>query len=172
MPRWRILQAVYDGALAARGIEALWEFGSGADGDVDTEERAEGQSLPSGHCAQTLTCTFAHGILRMYTVHLYKCGGDPAQPLQTTLLQSGSVAYSTSRIGTWVMYDNLQGFCEGATAFRNGLEWVREQLDEAIRRANSRVSTEALVAGEATSVDGPDSADSSQPNSGHTVSIG
>lgn len=163
------LQAVYDGALAARGMEALWEFGSGTDGGVDADEPAEGQSLPGSHRARTLVCTFAQGILRMYTVHLYTCGGGLARPLQMAPVQSGGVAYSTSRIGTWVMYDNLQGFCEGAAAFRNGLEWAREQLDEAIRRANSRVSAEALLASEVTSAD---SAHSSQSSSAHPDAVG
>lgn len=113
------LQAVYDGALAARGMEALWTHAS-AGGSSTCNNTMDGTST-----ARTITCTLADGVLRMYAVHLYQPAGV------------GSVAYSTSRLGSWLLYDDLQQFRRGAAAFRNGLEWARRQREEAITAANA-----------------------------------
>lgn len=136
------LQAVYDGALAARGMEALWAFGEGGE-DGDEED-------PGSHIARTITCTFVEGILRMYAVHLYH-GQGPVQLLQQSVpLRLEDVEYSTTLLGTWPIYDDFEGFCKGAAAFRNGLEWARKQVDRAILRANARpgVASPAYSAGD------------------------
>lgn len=121
------VQAVYDGALAARGMEALWisgREGGGTDGE-STPDR-----LALAHVARTLTCTFAAGVLRMYAVHL-RPGRGTLDPLQ-------DVEYVTSPVGAWVMDYNLEDFRKGATAYRNAIEWARAQRDEVIDRANRR----------------------------------
>lgn len=124
-------QAVYDGALAARGMEALWAFGH------------EHDYVPN---ARTITCTFADGVLRMYTIHIRsrsQTSTQLLQRLQQMHQQAPSapkdIEYITSLIGSWLVRDRPDEFLRGATAFRNGLEWARQQRDEAIARANSRV---------------------------------
>lgn len=59
------LQAVYDGALAARGMDALWTWSAEGDGDGDADADGGG-----GNIARTITCTYASdGVLRMFAVH-------------------------------------------------------------------------------------------------------
>jgi hypothetical protein len=48
------------------------------------------------------------------------------------------VEYSTTLIGSWILFDELEGFREGAAAFRNGLKWAWRQRNEAIERSNQR----------------------------------
>lgn len=128
------LQAVYDGALAARGIDTLYRWGSDGEGSGD----GDGQ----GNIARTITCTYTpDGVLRMFAVHSRR------SQTSTSLLQEQdtssshglpNVEYITTRIGGWFMSESLEHFREGAAAFRNGMEWARTQRDEAIRRANQR----------------------------------
>lgn len=143
------LQAVYDGSLAARGMDALWAYGSDANGDA--EEDGDEQE----HVARTITCTFADGVLRLYAVHSRRRHSrrlSRASVLQQVQQQthswSRSVEYVTTQLGcSWPMLDNLQAFRAGAAAFRNGLECARRQRDEAINRANRRAKAEAGSAG-------------------------
>lgn len=148
-PEIASIQAVYDGALAARGMDALWSFGRGGEGDEggdddDDDDDGSGGTLKAGdgkrcqdqqRTARTLTCTFAAGVLRMYAVHSRPCTGSPTD-----------VEYISSRIGAWVMDDNLEDFRRGAAAFRNGIEWAQRKRDEAIARANRRAMAAARVA--------------------------
>lgn len=135
-PETAKVQAVYDGALAARGMEALRAYGD----DTDADEGAR-----SGHgedqIARTITCTFADGVLRMYAVHRTSRGraGRIQALLQLTPSWAAEAEYTTSLVGSWLMHDSLEDFRRGAAAFRNGLDWARRQRDEAISRANSKV---------------------------------
>lgn len=131
------VQAVYDGALAARGMEALWAYGSRAEQDKDEDQ--------GSYTARTITCTFVAGILRMFAVHLYH-GRGPVKLLQEqTPIRLEDVEYSTTLLGTWPIYDDFDNFCTGAAAFRNGLEWARKQVDAAILRANRRANADILT---------------------------
>ncbi|POS68730.1 hypothetical protein DHEL01_v212876 [Diaporthe helianthi] len=104
------LQAVYDGALAARGIDALWRWG--AEGDADEE----------GHTARTITCTYtADGVLRMFAVHSCPQPSTSLLHEEDTSYGTQNVGYITTRIGGWFMSESLDHFREGAAAFRNGL---------------------------------------------------
>ncbi|KAI3394029.1 hypothetical protein diail_3293 [Diaporthe ilicicola] len=127
-PRVAKIQAVYDGALAARGMQALWEFGREGDGEDDVQTAV----------ARTITCTFADGILRMFAV-ARRHGGARLQRLQPqTRLPPEDIEYVTSRIGSWLMAEKLDDFRDGALAFRNGLEWARRQRDRLIEQANRK----------------------------------
>lgn len=133
-PKTAKLQAVYDGALAARGVEALWAF----DGEGAGDDHQAGTSN-----ARTITCTLTDGVLRMYAVHICSRAGSPTlSQLRQMHQQSPSslkgIEYVTSLISSWLVRDRPDEFVRGATAFRNGLEWARQQRDEAIVRANRR----------------------------------
>lgn len=132
-PRVSEIQAVYDGVLAARGMQALWEAGIEGNGNSNDTMNAT--------TARTITCTFADGILRMFAVarrhrmaRLQRLQQELCKPLE-------DVEYVTTRLGTWLMVERLDDFRDGALAFRNGLEWARKQRDELIERANVRVQT-------------------------------
>lgn len=154
-PKVAEIQAVYDGALAARGIQALWEFGSerGPQQNAEQQERErereqEEEQEEQATIARTITCTFADGVLRMFAVA--RRHRDPASRRlrrlrlqQQTRSQPDDIEYVTTRLGSWFMAEELDGFRKGALAFRNGLEWARKQRDEAIERANERVRTDA-----------------------------
>lgn len=118
-------QATYDGALAARGMEALCAF-------------SDGDCVPR---ARTITCTFTDGVLRMYAVHIHNRTGCPLLPRLRQMHQQApsapkDIEFVTTMIGSWLVQDRLDEFIRGATAFRNGLEWAQRQRDEAITRAN------------------------------------
>lgn len=142
------LQAVYDGALAARGIDALYRWGSEGEGS----RGGDGQ----GDIARTITCTYApDGVLRMFAVHSRRQTSTSLLQEQDTPHEPPNVEYITTRIGGWFMSENLEHFREGAAAFRNGIEWARTQRDEAIRRANRRaLATAHAQVGQATDVAG------------------
>ncbi|POS68862.1 hypothetical protein DHEL01_v212744 [Diaporthe helianthi] len=124
------IQAVYDGALAARGMEALWAYGS------------SGQDAQAGQLnARTITCTLTHGVLSIYAVYARSGTGNPTlsqlqQMPQQQRWSASNVEYTTSLISAWLVRDRPDDFLKGVTAFRNALEWARQQRDEAITRAN------------------------------------
>ncbi|POS73656.1 hypothetical protein DHEL01_v207954 [Diaporthe helianthi] len=130
-------QAVYDGALVARGMDYLWEAGSSHDQDHQ-------------YHARTITCTFADGVLRMYAMARHRFGAGSNQ----------DVEYVTHRLGSWLMVEELDQYCRGAAAFRNGLEWARRQREEAISRANT-----IATRGASSSSRPPSSAWPESPNS-------
>lgn len=139
------IQAAYDGALAARGMEALCLYGR-EDGEADGECE-QGQAQPCGATARTISCTFVDGVLRMYAVHRQPRSCDPSQSTRLDMVQevqkspespSEAAEYIMTPVGGWIMNMTRDGFRDGALAFRNGLDWAREQRDEAIRRANKR----------------------------------
>lgn len=126
------IQAVYDGALAARGMEALWAYGN------------QGQDSQAGALnARTISCTLTDGVLRMYAVHI-RSGNDTSTLAQMQQMHQQSpsspreLQFTTTLIKAWVVRDEMDAFLQGATAFRNGLEWARQQRDECIIRANKR----------------------------------
>lgn len=107
-------QACYDGALGARGMDSL---------------RSYGQESPSHDInAYTITSTYHDGTLKMYTSH-------PTQPTSP----GSRPEYHMHQLNTWGMTGNIETFRQGATYYRNGRDWAKEQRDEAIRRANERV---------------------------------
>lgn len=115
-------QACYDGALGARGLHSLQEYGKD-EPEFDNN-------------ASTLTSIYHNGQLQMFTSHPSKSATSDRTEYHMTQLRSFSMA------------DNPDTFREGATWYRNGRDWAKEQRDEAIRRANDKakniVSVNAL----------------------------
>lgn len=135
------LQAVYDGALAARGMEALWAYGRDMDGGACADQTQQQ--------ARTISCTFADGALRLYSVHCRsrfpgRCPGDILL-LQPPESWSREVEYITTLIRTFPVLDNADEFRRGAVALRHALEWARQERDEAVKRANTRRQRDPAV---------------------------
>ena len=107
-------QVCYDGALGARGMQSLQSYG---------------QKNPSHYNeAYTISATYYDGALRMYTHHI-------SQPAN-----SGSLPkYHMHQLHSYFMTDSIETFREGATFYRNGIAWAKEQRDDAIKQANERV---------------------------------
>ncbi|CAN8103331.1 unnamed protein product [Discula destructiva] len=127
-PKTANIQAVYDGALAARGMEAMWVFGCEDEAKNPVTEPMGG-TAGQRSIARTLTCTFVAGALRIYSVHVHA--------------QSSSVygaEYVTTPVGAYFLDNTLEDFRRGATAYRNAIEWARMQREEVIERANRRAA--------------------------------
>ena len=104
-------QACYDGALGARGMNSLQNYGQ------------NGLALTGS--AATITSIYHGGQLKMYTSHPTQLE-EPCSRME----------YYMHQLNTWGMTGNVETFRQGATAYRNGREWAKEQRDEAIRKAN------------------------------------
>lgn len=106
-------QACYDGALGARGMHSLQSWG---------------QDKPVyDNNAYVLTSRYSDGQLKMYTSHVYHPTGRWKKPEICMHQITGSS-----------MSGDVESFRKGALAYRNGIDWAREQRDDAIERANAR----------------------------------
>lgn len=146
-------QAAYDGALAARGMQALWEFGDrrggGGDGDnqrvqeEDPSAAAHGQArAAAARVARTITCTWASGVLKMYATHREPDPDAAGESPSDGPAQHEFPTYVSSLVGSWIMTDEDNMFHRGLAAYRNGLDWAKRQRDDVISRANARVDAE------------------------------
>lgn len=109
-------QGLYDGAMGARGIQALQSY-------------IEGGSVYDGN-TYTIVATYHYGILKMYVVHCVSSAED-------------KVEYYMRELGIWSMSNNMDDFRKGATAFRNARDWAREQRDKLVAQANSKAKLDA-----------------------------
>jgi hypothetical protein len=107
-------QASYDGALGARGVHSLQEYGKD-EPEFDNN-------------AYTISSIYHDGTLKMFTSHPSK------------LAISDRPEYYMTQIKGWSMTSDSDAFREGATWYRNGRDWAKEQRDEAIKRANERAT--------------------------------
>ncbi|KAL9630646.1 MAG: hypothetical protein Q9164_006316, partial [Protoblastenia rupestris] len=108
------LQAMYNGALGARGIHELRSY-------VDPETAYDNN-------AYTITSTYhgGTGALKLYTTH----------PTPSTLPHQVS-EFRMTQLRGWDMTDNLDTFRQGATALRNARDLAKKQRKELIAAANS-----------------------------------
>ncbi|KAG6363818.1 hypothetical protein INS49_008921 [Diaporthe citri] len=155
-------QAAYDGALAARGMQALWDFsdrpgiasgiqtsggdtggstrGGRSDSLTDSDPSHQG-SARVARVARTITCTWTNGVLRMYATYC-EVYPDSREEATSGNLEAELPKYVPSHIGSWIMTAKENQFREGLAAYRNGLDWAKRQRDIVISRANSRVRAE------------------------------
>lgn len=109
-------QALYDGALGARGIHKLRSY-------VDPETLFDNN-------AYTITSTYHHsGLLTMYTTHPTP-SEDP----------TNSVEYRMTQLNSFAMTGNPDTFRQGAAALRNARDWTKEKREEFIAVANKKAS--------------------------------
>lgn len=127
-------QALYDGALGARGMHKLESY-------VDPGTAYDG-------IAYTIISTYEHGgWLAMYTMHASP-SKDPKIPAE----------YRMTRLRSFAMLDSVETFRQGATALWNAREWAKEKREELIAAAN-RVcsSTQRFVSQPSNETVQPDS---------------
>jgi hypothetical protein len=107
-------QALYDGTLGERGIQDLLSYRS--DPVYDNN-------------ANTMTCTYHAGQLKMYTTHPIPPANPGARP-----------EYVMTQIKAYALTSDYDTYRQGAAAYRNGRDWAKQQRDEAIQQANERVA--------------------------------
>lgn len=111
------LQAMYDGALGARGIHELRSY-------VDPETAYDNN-------AYTITSTYhPSGLLTMYTIH----------PVQSAN-PNHQTEYRMTQLRSFAMTDAPDTFRQGAAAWRNGRDLTRDQRKELIGAANEKSLT-------------------------------
>ncbi len=121
------MQAMYDGAVGARGMHTLQNYGTAAP--------------VYDNNAYTISSTYhpGTGTLQMYATH----PAPPASP-------GGETQYYTTQLNGCFMIGTPDGFRAGASAYRNAREWTTEQRDRFIASANAvaqRHSTETRSLG-------------------------
>ncbi|CEJ91863.1 hypothetical protein VHEMI07551 [[Torrubiella] hemipterigena] len=107
-----LLQACYNGALGARAMHSLQSYGQ--------------PTRFYDNKAYVLSWVYHCGTLRLFTVH----------PLPPPAELGGQLSFVTTHIKSWSMTGDYDYFLQGATAYRNGVDWAKQQRDEAIKEAN------------------------------------
>lgn len=109
------LQALYDGALGARGVHQLRTY-------------IAGETLYDNN-AYTITSTYQGGTgdLTIYATH----------PTPSTSTQH-PIEYRMTQLRGWKMTDTPDTFRQGASALRNARDWAQEKRKELIAAANGK----------------------------------
>lgn len=110
-----VRQALYDGAIGARGMHALQHYG-------EEEPAYDGK-------AYTINSTYHAGTLKLYAHHVT----PPAAP-------GGRPEYHMTKLRGFDMTDSRDTFVQGATAFRNARDLVQRYRDSFIQTANARAT--------------------------------
>ena len=108
-------QALYDGALGARGVHRLRSYVHG--------------ETPHDNNAYTITSTYhgGTGVLKLYTMHpIPSTGPDNVSEFRQTKLKG------------FIMTDDSDTFRKGASALRNARDWAQEKRKELIAAANRK----------------------------------
>ncbi|KAL8290965.1 hypothetical protein RB600_006440 [Gaeumannomyces tritici] len=108
-------QARYDGAIGARGIHSLQNYGN-------DEPVYDGRPY-------TFSSTYhgGTGTLQLYTHHMT----EPTTP-------GGRPEYHMAQAGSYAITHSRETFVQGATAFRNARDVAKQYRDSFIRAANER----------------------------------
>ena len=115
------LQAMYDGALGARGMHELRSY-------VDPETAYDNN-------AYTITSTYhgGSGALKLYTTHR----APSTHP-------NRDYEYRMTQLRGWDMTDNPDTFRQGAGALRNARDWAEEKREELVTAANAKALNSTL----------------------------
>lgn len=106
-----LLQACHDGALGARAMHSLQSYG-------------KDQPLYDNN-TYAMSSTYHLGTLKIYGHSIAQPNGPGKQP-----------EYYMHQLGGWSMTGNQNTFLQGATAFKNALDWTKDHRDAAITSAN------------------------------------
>ncbi|KAK4551917.1 hypothetical protein LTR86_010818 [Recurvomyces mirabilis] len=104
-------QAMYDGAVGARGMFHLKNYGNPT---LAFDDNA--YTFAPSHCPGT-------GTLQLYATR-------PAPTAQS----GGKLQYYIMQLDSYAMTGNSNSFRHGATAYRNGQEWSQQQRDGSLPR--------------------------------------
>ena len=110
-------QALYDGALGARGVHQLRSY-------IDSEILYDDN-------AYTITSTYhgGTGVLKLYTIH----------PTPSTHPEK-VCEFRQTKLKGFIMTEDPDTFRQGASALRNARDWAQEKRKELIAMANGRAS--------------------------------
>ena len=106
-------QARYDGAVGARGMHSLQNYGG--DGPVYDGE------------AHTFSSIYHAGHLQLYAHHVTA----PTTP-------GGRPEYHMTQVKAFAMTSDRESFVQGATAFRNARDLAKQNRDHFIQAANAK----------------------------------
>ena len=106
-------QACQDGAATARAMHRIQCL-------IESSEVYDRQ-------AYSLTSTYHGGQLKIFTTHPEK-----------SVRRGRKTDYHMNLVDSYAMTGNLHSFRQGATAYRNAVDWAKEQRDEMIAAANDR----------------------------------
>lgn len=109
-------QALYDGALGARGIHELRSY-------IDSKTAHDNNAY-----AITSTYHSGSGDLTIYCTHPTP-SNNPKNPIE----------YRMTQLRGWKMTDIPETFRQGANALRNARDWAKEKREELIIAANGKV---------------------------------
>ena len=111
-------QALYDGALGARGIHELRSY-------VDPQTAYDKN-------AYTITSTYhgGSGTLALYITH-------PT----LSRISTGSNEYRMTQLKAFAVTSDPETFRQGASALRNARDWAQERRQEVVNAANNKVLT-------------------------------
>lgn len=112
------LQALYDGALGARGVHKLRSY---IDGETTYDNNA-----------YTITSTYDGGTgdLTLFSVH-------PTPPKNS----QNPIEYRMNQLRGWKMTDSQDTFRAGASALRNVREWAQDKRQELVDAANRKAKS-------------------------------
>lgn len=112
-------QVCYDAVYGARAIHTLRSY-------IDPDTALDGN-------AYTISATFEGGagnaILTLYATHVVASRSGPDLP---------PLEYHMTRLGGWMMIEDVESFRRGATAIRNAREWAQAQRSLLIAAANAK----------------------------------
>lgn len=103
-------RAMYDGAVGARGIWHLQNYGNAV-------------PVYDGN-AYTIAVTYLDDVLKFFATH----------PRES---ETGGTEYYTTLLNGYYMKGDPEDFRKGAAAYRNAREWAQEQRDHIIANANA-----------------------------------
>ncbi|KAI1839551.1 hypothetical protein JX266_014237 [Neoarthrinium moseri] len=109
-------QACYDGALGARAMHRILCY-------KDSEPAFDNKG-------RILTTTYHDGQLKMYTIYVKKSDRPDNRP-----------EYVPAPLGAYALTGDADSCRRGINAYRQGLDWAKEQRDEAIKQANLRAGS-------------------------------
>ncbi|KAL6810755.1 hypothetical protein GGI42DRAFT_314890 [Trichoderma sp. SZMC 28013] len=132
-----VRQARYDGAIGARGMHALQNYGKG-EPEYDSN-------------AYVFSSTYHNGTLKLYAHHM-----------TAPLVPDGQPNYHMTQVGAWAMTGDIDDFRRGATAFRNARDLAKQHRDRFIQSANAGASQARRAAAQADA-DGPNEDDIPTP---------
>ena len=106
-------QALYDGAVGARGIHELRSY-------VDSDTAHDNN-------AYTISSTYHNGNLRLYTTH-------PTPSTKPDI----PIEYRMTQLRGWDMTSDPDTFRQGASALRKARDWAQDKREELIAAANGK----------------------------------
>ncbi|KAL4813853.1 hypothetical protein BDW67DRAFT_177523 [Aspergillus spinulosporus] len=120
-----VRQACYYGALGARAMHSLQQYGE------KTEKRYDNK-------AYVITVTYYSGYLGIYVTH----------PTRSRLKGNPDTDYVMTQVGQWALHGDPEAYRQGLNAYRNSRDLAKEFRDDFIRHANERYASDHIhVAG-------------------------